>query len=54
MNALPQECSHDRGGSSTFGDSGNGICTTTTADWGAQTFLLDAATNRLNSPATYL
>ena len=35
-------------------DGFGNITSTTTTDWGTQTFLLDAATNRLNSPATYL
>ena len=39
--------------SAVFDGFGN-ITSTTTTDWGTQTFSLDAATNRLNSPVTYL
>jgi RHS repeat-associated protein len=38
--------------STTFDAFGN-ITSTTTTDWGTQTFSLSAATNRLNSPVTY-
>jgi len=34
-------------------DSFGNITSTTTTDWGTQTFSLSASTNRLNSPATY-